>query len=232
MGVARSGSILRIVAEVTNGTKSRNGAGRNDWRDIESVGEKGVTEEEVTRAKEKLLKQRELSSADSSKIAIELSEWASMGDWRLYFLYRDRLEKVTAADVQRVAKEYLKRNNRTVGIYVPTEKAERISVPETPDLAKMIGDYKGRETVSAGEAFDVSPQNIEARTQRLTLPSGVKAALLPKKTRGETVYLRLNLRYGNEQNLKGLAKAGEYLPPMMMRVTQKLAPRTVTRRIG
>ena len=36
-----------------------------------------------------------------------MSEWASMGDWRLLFLNRDRLRKVTPEDVERVAKAYL-----------------------------------------------------------------------------------------------------------------------------
>ena len=55
-------------------------------------------------------------SSRSDRIAIELSEWAAMGDWRLYFLYRDRLEKVTAEVVERVAQEFLTRSNRTVGM--------------------------------------------------------------------------------------------------------------------
>ena len=137
--------------------------------------------------------------------------------------YRDRIEKVTSDDVHRVAKDYLKRNNRTVGMYIPTEKPERIAVPKTPDLASMIGEYKGREVVSAGEVFDVSPENIEARTKRITLSSGIKAAVLPKKTRNEAVNLRLTLRYGNEKNLHGLKTVCEFLPALMRRGTQKLS---------
>ena len=33
-----------------------------------------------------------------------MSEWESMGDWRLQFLFRDRIKKVTPEDVARVAK--------------------------------------------------------------------------------------------------------------------------------
>ena len=42
-----------------------------------------------------------------------------MGDWRLMFLNRDRIAKVTADDVVRVAKAYLKESNRTVGEFIP-----------------------------------------------------------------------------------------------------------------
>jgi zinc protease len=213
--------VLRLVAEVTKGNAPQDVL--NSMLDtLDTVAEKGATEEEVARAQVKYMKLIELGAANSGRLAIELSEWAAQGDWRLYFLYRDRIEKVTAEDVNRVAKTYLKRNNRTVGMYLPTEKPQRVAVPGTPDLAKMIGNYKGREKVAAGEVFDVTPANIESRTTRLKLAGGMQANLLPKKTRGESVNLRLTLRYGNEKNLSGLAKASVFLPSLMLRGTKQL----------
>jgi zinc protease len=161
--------------------------------------------------------------SDTSRLAVQLSDWAAQGDWRLWFLYRDRLEKVTADDVQRVASEYLQRNNRTVGMFVPSEKSERTPVPETPNLAELLADYKGREQVSAGEAFNVSPENIEKHLTRKDLVDGIKLVMLPKKTRGQTVNLKLTLRYGDLSNLKGLVAACEILPELMTRGTKKLS---------
>jgi zinc protease len=189
---------------------------------IEAIGVDGVTAEEVERAKRHWLKQWELSMADSAQVAVQLSEWAAQGDWRLMFLYRDRLEQVTPESVQGVAAKYLQPNNRTVGLFLPTDEAERIKVPATPDLAAMIGDYKGREALAAGEAFDVSPENIEQRTSRSELPVGLEVALLPKKTRGASVNARLTLRYGDEQNLRNKSVACEVLPQLMMRGTKEL----------
>ena len=188
----------------------------------EAVGPSEISDEEVDRAKQRLLKQRELAATDSSRLAIELSEWSAQGDWRLYFLYRDRLEQVSAQSVRDVAAKYLKQNNRTVGIFRPIKSPDRVPIPATPDLTEMIGDYKGRETLSAGEAFDVSPDYIESRTERFTLSNGIHVAFLPKKTRGESIDLRLTLRYGDEGSLTGLAKATEFLPPLMMRGTREL----------
>ena len=195
---------------------------------IDKVTLDGVADEDVARAKQSLLKQRELQAADSAGLAVQLSEWASQGDWRMYFLYRDRLEQVTKADVQKVASAYLRQNNRTVGMYLPVKTPERVSVPPTPALAEMIGDYKGREDVAAGEAFDVDPLKIEARTERVTLPTGLKAAFLPKKTRGEAVTLRLTLRFGREESLTNKAKAAELLPKLMARGTKKLSREELT----
>ncbi len=44
-----------------------------------------------------------------------------------------------------------------------------------------------------GEAFDPTPANLEARTERVKLANGMTLAMLPKKTRGEIV--RFSLRH-------------------------------------
>ncbi len=190
---------------------------------VDEVVEKGVTEADVERVRQILLKFRELAAADTSRLAIQLSEWAAQGDWRLYFLHRDRLEKVTAADVKRVAKLYLKSDNRTIGQFLPTKSPDRSPVPEVPDLASALGGYKGRAATAVGEAFEVTPENIESRTRREKLPSGVPVALLEKKTRGQAVNINIKLKYGNEQNLQGMAKAADLLPELLMRGTKQLS---------
>lgn len=190
---------------------------------VEGAAEDGFEEKEIERARQQLLKRRELMMTNAQQIAIALSDWAAQGDWRLFFLYRDRLEAVTADDVTAVARKYLIRNNRTAGQFEPTEGPERATIPVTPDLAEMIGDYKGREKVAAGEAFDADPMAIEARITRSELDSGLKVALLPKKTRGETVNLRLTLRYGNLDALKGKSVAADMLPAMLQRGTEEMS---------
>jgi zinc protease len=213
--------IFKVTAEVAAG---------NDPNDVlttivetlESIGEKGVTDEEVERAKRYWLKNWESTLNDSAQLAVQLSEWAAQGDWRLMYLYRDRLEKVTAADVKAVAAKYLQKNNRTVGIFTPSEQSERTTIPQTPELAAMIGDYKGREMIAQGESFDVSADNIEKRTTRTKLEGGLKAALLPKKTRGEAVNVVLRLRFGSAESLRGKTAACEVLPALMLRGTKSL----------
>ncbi len=190
--------------------------------EFETVGTSGVTEEEVNRAKQKISKDREEELANSTRFAISLSNWAAQGDWRLFFLYRDSIEAVTAEDVTRVAQQYLKRNNRTVGLFIPTEEAERIEIPATPNVQELVRDYKGRESIAQGELFDPTPENIEKRTTRKVIGRNVQVALLPKKTRGGFVNLTLTLRYGDEKTLKGFETACRVLPTLMTRGTEKL----------
>jgi zinc protease len=188
---------------------------------LEKLGAEKVAAEEVDRAKLKLAKNRELQMNDANRIGIVLSDWAAKGDWRLFFLHRDRVAKVTPEDVARVSKKYLQRSNRTVGIYVPTEVAMRADIPPTPDVPALLKDYKGGQTVAEGEFFDPTPANVEKRVQRSELSTGVKVALLPKKTRGESVTVELSLNYGNAESLKGNESATQLLGPILMRGTKK-----------
>jgi zinc protease len=189
-------------------------------RTLEGLAESPITEEEVERARRQVLNQREMMAAKTQSLAIELSDWASQGDWRLYFLHRDGIEKTTAEQVQRVAMRFLVRNNRTVGLFEPVPAAQRIEIPDRPDIEQLLSGYEGREAASEGEAFDPSPQNVQSRALKGTLPSGIPYALLPKKTRGSTVNVAINLRFGDESSLHGKMSAVDMLASLMMRGTK------------
>ncbi|MBI1900626.1 MAG: insulinase family protein [Planctomycetia bacterium] len=190
---------------------------------VENAASEGVTQEEIDRVKLASRNANRQSLANSSQFAVQLSNWAAMGDWRLYFVNRDRMEKVTTDDVRRVAGKYLRQSNRTVGLFIPTDQSDRSPVPATPDVPALVASYKGRETISAGEAFEPTYENIESRTRRSALPEGIKVSLLPKKTRDEQVTLVLTLRYGNAENLKEMDSAASFLTSLMTRATKKLS---------
>ncbi|HEX4947820.1 MAG TPA: pitrilysin family protein [Blastocatellia bacterium] len=187
---------------------------------VEEIAKTPITKDEVERARGNLLKQIQLNMNNSEQICLELSEWIGMGDWRLMFLNRDGLRKVSVEDVQRVANTYLKQSNRTLGLFIPTPKPDRAEIPATPDVLALVKDYKGDALVAEGEAFDPSPANIDARTVRATSPSGIKTAFLTKKTRGNTVVARMTLRMGDEKSLMNRATAGSLTGDMLMRGTK------------
>ena len=189
-------------------------------RTVENFGSTPATAEEVERARTAMLKDIELTLNSSNRVGLQLSEWMAMGDWRLFFLYRDRLKKVTPEDVTRVAAVYLKPSNRTLGMFLPTKTPDRAEIPPEPNVQEMVKDYKGEAPIAAGEAFDPSVDNIEARTIRSTA-GPIKMALLPKKTRGEMVVARLLFRIGNLNALKGRVTAGSLAGDMLDRGTAK-----------
>jgi zinc protease len=187
---------------------------------IEGITAAPPTKEEVERARSQLLKNIELSLNNSDRVGITLSEFIGAGDWRLFFLHRDRLRKVTPEEVTQVAARYFKPANRTLGIFIPTAKPDRAEIPATPDLSAALKDYKGDPTVVAGEAFDPSPANIEARTVRSDA-GGIKLALLSKKTRGGKVVAQMTLRYGDEKSLLNRSTYAQLAGSMLMRGTAK-----------
>ncbi|HEY5900443.1 MAG TPA: pitrilysin family protein [Burkholderiales bacterium] len=190
-------------------------------RVIEGVAQEKITARELERARTRLLNDVERTQLDSGQLLSALSENAALGDWRLFFLYRDRLRKVTLQDVQRVAEQYLRPANRVLGVFLPTEHAQRAEIPPTPDVEKALEGYKGGENVHLGEAFDPSPENIESRLLRKTLANGIKLALLPKQTRGGRVVATLGLHWGDEKTLMNREVACEFAGRMLMRGTKR-----------
>jgi len=178
------------------------------------------SKEEVERVKTRFLKQIDEEMADSQAVALDLSEYASQGDWRLIFIMRDHIKKVTPEDVMRVAKAYLKESNRTLAVFIPTKTPDRSEIPEAPEISSVFKDFKGSETVAQGETFDPTPANIEARVVRDKLPGGMKLVLLPKKTRGGIVQASITVRFGDEKSLMGKSAAAQMAGGLLMRGTK------------
>ncbi|MBS0320593.1 MAG: insulinase family protein [Proteobacteria bacterium] len=184
------------------------------------VAQNPITDEEVNRVRTRWLKDFDEVINDPQEFGIEISEIIAQGDWRLMYLDRDRWRALKAADVQRVALEYLKPSNMTVGEFVPDAKPDRAPLIASVDVAKMVDGYKGDPPVAPGEAFDTSLANLERRTERYTLPNGLEVALLPRKTRGATVDFELTMNYGDAETLKGQATAAQAVAALLAAGTE------------
>jgi predicted Zn-dependent peptidase len=77
-------------------------------------------EKAQTRARAGLIRQMNSNNGITS---IMTSTKALKGDWRDAWYELDRIDAVTAEDIQRVASEYFTPSNRTVGISKPMEPA-------------------------------------------------------------------------------------------------------------
>ncbi|MBI2561717.1 MAG: insulinase family protein, partial [candidate division NC10 bacterium] len=93
------------------------------FAEIERVQREPVTDRELQKAKNQIESEFIFAQDSVHRLANLLGAWESVASWRLLAGYPDGIRKVTAADVQRVAKQYLTPDNRTVAILIPTKAA-------------------------------------------------------------------------------------------------------------
>ena len=93
--------------------------------EIQKVKDGAITQSELDRARTKARADLVRSLDNNSGLALSLAKnEAQMGDWRTLFTRLEKLENVTLEDLQRVAKTYLKKDNRTVGILKNKDSSE------------------------------------------------------------------------------------------------------------
>ncbi|WP_019399426.1 pitrilysin family protein [Pseudoxanthomonas sp. GW2] len=228
-GLAEPGLFSAVVVQPRDGDGER--AEQVLLAQLEELARNPVTEAEVEQARQRVANAYDLYFTDVNAVGMGLSEFVAAGDWRLLFTSRDAIAAVTAADVNRVAAAYLRRDNRTLGRFVPTDEPQRVQVPAAPAAAEVVAGYTGRQALDAGEHFDPTPQNIEARTQRFTLGDGLRVALLPKRTRGGTVVVDGYFRFGDAQSLAGRQHAAGLAGAMLMRGARGLDREAIDRRL-
>ncbi|WP_116125118.1 M16 family metallopeptidase [Lewinella sp. IMCC34183] len=190
---------------------------------LDSLAMNPPTEEQVKRAKDGILKNFELGQRDANRVGLQMSGYIAQGDWRLGYIYRDRVEQVTLDDVVRVATQYFKPQNRTVGRFYPVQAPDRATIPEVNDLTAFTEGYEGREAIAEGEEFDPSYDNIDSRTVTGTLgeAGNIEYMLLPKETRGNSVNAQLRFNLGNLEAATGRSFAAGYIGRMLMMGTEK-----------
>jgi len=87
--------------------------------EINKIKSSGVTPAEVASVKQQFIAEDAYKRDGTAAIASEISEWIGVGDWTLYVTFPQKVQQVTPADVQRVAKQYFGSDQSTTGWFVP-----------------------------------------------------------------------------------------------------------------
>jgi len=87
--------------------------------ELDKIKTKGVTAAEVARVKQQYVAADAYKRDGTAAKASELNEWIAVGDWTLYVTFPEKVQEVTAADVQRVARQYFAQDQSTTGWFVP-----------------------------------------------------------------------------------------------------------------
>jgi predicted Zn-dependent peptidase len=101
-------------------------------KEVEKLKTSDVSDEELqmykTRTRADLLR----GLADNQGLANALAEYQTLfGDWRYLFLQLDKVDKVTKADIRRVANETFVASNRT-SAWIQTAEPKEQSAPAAP----------------------------------------------------------------------------------------------------
>ncbi|MBF2026939.1 MAG: insulinase family protein [Oscillatoriales cyanobacterium C42_A2020_001] len=153
---------------------------------VAELREKGITAEELARAKAQLRASITLRNRDISSQAIQLGDdFTSTGDYQFTDQLLSRITQVAAADIQRVARTYLTPANRTVGFFEPT--APNGKAGATPgNFAQTAEKFSPGAPVDPAEIAKYLPeiksnsQQFSAQTlpEKLTLKNGMEVLLL------------------------------------------------------
>ncbi|MBG1244108.1 M16 family metallopeptidase [Nostoc sp. NZL] len=181
---------------------------------IANVAEKGVTSEEVERAKTQLTADVILSNRDITSQGMQLgNDETTAGDYRYTDRYLAAVRLVKPTDVVAVINKYLTKEARKVGFFEPTQKliTEVIDKPDSaqttenfspgaPVLPSEVGKYLPPVDLATDAIAQVLPQEFK-------FTNGLRILLLPDHST-PTVTLSGHIQAGKEfdpDNQAGLA---------------------------
>lgn len=128
-------------------------------KEIDRLKTQSVSDDELKRAINGIVRRLVLDRDSTQSFALQLRNGVQVGDWKFKIDYLERVQKVAAADLQRVARQYFDRVNLTAGWLTtdlpPPVPAQGVILPETE-----------------------RPTNFAAQTKRLTLKNGTTALVL------------------------------------------------------
>lgn len=119
----RDPGLFNTVAMVTPGVEAKQ-VEDVILAQLQQVCEEGLTEAEIDKARQQILAHEAFSRDGTFNIAAQISEAEAVADWRFYTNYARNIERVTAAEVQRVAQTYFTEDTRTIGYFIPKKTNE------------------------------------------------------------------------------------------------------------
>lgn len=175
---------------------------------IEAAAAKGITQEQLERAKQEQLNAYERAGNSHEQFAALLSNAETSGDWRLVFWQRDAVKAVTVEEANFALRRWLVSANRSDALL---RHAQTLAAPELPTPDDPQERVEGKEWPSVVTTSDPLPQTAAQLAQAtIHLPLGggrAQAALISRKTQGDRAWIVLANDFGNEAALRGRGTA-------------------------
>jgi zinc protease len=125
-GVSIDPSVFSVTAQLMPGQDPGNVEREIDLL-LDQVKSQPISDRELQKAKNQIEAAFVFAQDSIFGQAMKIGYYEAVGGWRLMDRYLDGIRKVTVEDVQRVAKQYLNRDRRTVGVLIPTNTQEKPS---------------------------------------------------------------------------------------------------------
>ena len=170
--------------------------------------QKGVTQEQLERARLSELNQIERAYDTHESIARIVSQYEVAGDWRLMFWVRDLVKSVQLEEANAVLKKWIVATNRGDVLLRHIDKPAPLVITP-PALAESRVD--GKTWPSIFSEADSAPKSLlelaqASKTFQLA-ESKARASLITRKTQGDKVWWVLANDYGSASSLSGRREA-------------------------
>ncbi|MFZ4538118.1 M16 family metallopeptidase [Propionivibrio sp.] len=171
---------------------------------IEAAAARGISQEQLDRARLTELNAFERLENDHQALASLLSQAEVAGDWRLYFWQRDTVKGLTLDEANAALKKWAVAVNRSD---VLLRHADGVAAPELPKSVAASALVTGQDWPAISRLADPIPgsaSELAKATINLSLDgTRARAALISRRTQGDLAWLVLSNDYGNESALSG-----------------------------
>jgi zinc protease len=140
-------------------------------QEVDRLGAETPDESEVARAIKQVKAQYVFSSEGVTSQAYWLGSMAMVDHWGRAFTLIDELEAVTPDDVQRVARTYLRPDQRTTGVLIPSNGNGGGGADIESPAAYRRAYWNGAGALPGGAQYSGEPN--ERRFERVTLENGI-----------------------------------------------------------
>jgi zinc protease len=120
-GLSIDPSVFSVTAQLLPGKEPAE-VEREIDRLLEQVKSELISDRELQKAKNQIESAFVFGQDSIFGQAMKVGHYEAVGDWRLMDDYLDGIRKVTREDVQRVARQYLDRDRRTIGVLIPAKE--------------------------------------------------------------------------------------------------------------
>ncbi len=209
---------------------------------LTELGNNGVTEEELKRAKTLLRASVVLTNRDITAQAIQLGrDTITTGDYQYTERLLQAIENVTAKDIQRVVKTYFTPDNLTLGFFEPTTQdsqtvSQPIDISTTSNTAQPTEKFNIGETVDPAEVAKYLPpvpksstNNSKTLPEKIVLSNGLQVFLLKDSSTPTVTLTGFIDETGSKHNPKDKAGLAEATASNLVNGTQTKDALTLTK---